>query len=401
MGTELADHKSLISTARQISQGDLIRRAWGRGAVIVASGAILAGMLAIACVFLAVETGQLQRDVPTWPGFPVAAVPIAESGTIVLPALITTLVGLSVLKAIGWGNTFIVGTATLVGTLSVAWAILSLATLAAPLCSGREPTSSEPCLVDPVTDAVIATVALAVVCAAVAITIREMLPLSDELRAKEMRDRVIALESRQERLDRARESRAYGRPYPVGLSLPLTALWYMSVLLVPTALMIISVWLIDELSTSVIVAGVLLTMLAVAGALCLHGFALVRFDGLRLQAIPLTFLASVGALVLACTPLLTTALTATTVNGEAYLLSAGLQWLWWLLVLAGVILPAAYEGAADDVALPRFGLFGQVALSLEERTVIRLLRRQRAVDAARRRLAREREPRPGSTTTRG
>lgn len=349
-------------------------------------------MLAGVAVLVALRSGQVADDTQAGVAFPLAVIPFAHSGSTVLPALVTAMVGLAVLKAVGWGSSFIVGTATLAGVLAVGWSILSLIALAAPVCGGRVSSVSDPCSPAPVIDSVFATVALAVVCVAVAITIREMLPLSEDLRAREMRDRLAMLDSRQERVLRARSTGAYGRPYPRRLSLPLVALWYAAVVTVPIGLLLFSVAMVEALSPPVITVGLLLLVLAAMGAAMLHAFILVRFDGGRLRALPLSFFGIVGALMLAIAPLLMTALATSVALATEFALPAGLQWFWWLLVLASVLLPASYLDSESNGALPRVGLFGQVALSLEDRTIARLLRRQRSVDAARRRIARERRP---------
>lgn len=379
----------MTDAAAVVVRLDIVRRAWVRGLVIITVGAVCAMVILMTTGLVqALGSGGASVTVTREQVMQTSTL-FASSGLSVLPALITALVGMSVLKAVGWGNSFIVATSTVAGVLAVVWATLSVVALLAivstpknvPGASGAESVATE--------SAAVGTFALAIIGVSVAITIREMLPLSREVREREIYLQRTALRSKALRVERAREIGVYARRYPRGLASILTAAWYVAGVSIPAILLLFMFWNAGEKVTGVVLAVItLLSAATLLGLLIAHQGVLLRFDTSRTLTVASGCLVAIGLAFAASYPLLLTGLSADPKVGLLFQLHAGVQWTWWLLLLASVVLPLVSTGSAQEAALPRLGLFGQVVVASTGDQVLRLARRQRAIDAARRRLMR-------------
>ncbi|WP_143733634.1 hypothetical protein [Microbacterium sp. RU33B] len=114
----------------------------------------------------------------------VAALPFSHTVDPVLPTLITALLALAVVKASRFAPGFVVGTALHCGLLGSTWAVLCAVALLAPHDSD-----------DAVLDSLVAGVGLGVVVIAVTVVLTEVLPLSADLREKQLQASLERAES--------------------------------------------------------------------------------------------------------------------------------------------------------------------------------------------------------------
>ncbi|GAA5207571.1 hypothetical protein [Microbacterium kyungheense] len=325
--------------ARAVLEFDVLRRVIVRSVKVAFSGVL--GALA---VLSASNWVRLLTEAPniSLPGLFEAALPFSHTVDPVLPTLITALLALAVVKASRFAPGFVVGTALLCGFLGSTWAVLSALALLAPHNS------------DAVLDSLVTGIGLGVVVIAVTVVLTEVLPLSAELREKQLHANLERAESLL--------ARATGRlrlRYPHGVATLVMFAWFSATVLValtPVLLGLVGVWgPIDYIPA-------LWALTAAFGAAMLTAFVgltigcrfWLELSGVRdervLWAVTwILFTIGIGVVFIAVIAPVARLSEATMVMGLVAL-------SWYLVLVASTLLPLL-------LPLPKWGWLGQVATS--------------------------------------
>lgn len=287
------------------------------------------------------------------------AAPFAESAAIVLPSFITLLGALAVVKVVGWASTFVIGTSSVVGVLAVCWAALASVAL---LDAQRQTPEG--------LGAAIGAAALAVFCITVAVAVPELMPFSRAAREKQLDQRAEALAARRPVLsEEARIIRRCAIPLyeGSGASNRLMA-WYISAAVAPIVILVLGGFLLalsqlpedaaapSETSVgSTVIGMVVFAALGVVALVLLHVAVLAQYRRPRRLWRGVALPAALGTLLLAVIPLMMTAV-ARQQPGYAWTVTAAAEWIWAAIVWGSVFAPSW-------IAMPRLGLFGQVAVA--------------------------------------
>jgi hypothetical protein len=361
--------------ARSTLENDALRRVVSRAAQLAFSGSYGAVLVLLAGFTWAPFQSE-PGSVPLH-ALADAAVPFAMTVDPVLPTLVTALLALSVVKAGKFAPRFVVGTAALCGFFASSWAVLSLVALFAERASERGLSNNA-----------VAGVGLGVVAVAVTVVLMEVLPLSNRPREKLLTARLLRAE---ELLTRARRrytrlTRRYNqRPYRRPATVCLIGAWYLATVaagLGPVLLESFGVWgRPDWLSITWSISGVL-TGLMLLSVLATHA-------GLRYPLV-LKGWSDENAITLGMFGSIALVLVGSTIGIAIWLLQlfeyalgpvAITSTVWIVVFLMSATVPLVS-------ALPKWGLFGQVALASRIQTLqvrrdrLRRVHQAAAIDAA-------------------
>lgn len=223
-------------------------------------------------------------------------------------------------------------------------------------------------IVPPGTDVVI--IALAVFCITVAVAVPELMPFSRAAREKQLDQRAEALAARRPVLsEEARIIRRCAIPLyeGSGASNRLMA-WYISAAVAPIVILVLGGFLLalsqrpedaaapSETSVgSTVIGMVVFAALGVVALVLLHVAVLAQYRRPRRLWRGVALPAALGTLLLAVIPLMMTAV-ARQQPGYAWTVTAAAEWIRAAIVWGSVFAPSW-------IAMPRLGLFGQVAVA--------------------------------------
>lgn len=335
-------------TPTGVLERDAMRRVWARSVRVTFSGVVGAtAVLSLAVWVRLLSTNLRSIDAPS---IFEAALPFSRTIDPVLPTLITALLALAVVKASRFAPGFIVGTAVLCGFLASTWGLLGLLALFAPAATeGAE------------ADNAVAGVGLGVVAVAVTVVLTEVLPLSKELRDRQLQERLArnkTLASRASSRARRVSVRFSAGTHGAREARLIIIGWYLAtavVVLVPIVLAYSGVWGEPTWITEVWVTGALIGAPMLTGLIALHvglrypleleGW---RDDRMIFACISVVFAIGAGVMTVLFASLLAQ-------FGGPYALLGYLSAGWYAVLFLSAVLPVTFP-------LPKWGWFGQVVV---------------------------------------